>query len=57
MNRAQRRKLGYGRPYMLPINLGINQYKKDHPGKSKRIAYYKQGMWEAHKELKVEDVV
>ena len=43
----------YG-PLRMPINLGINQYKEDHPGEVKRISYYKEAMWKAHNELKTE---
>lgn len=39
-------------PMFLPINLGINQYKKEHPNEPKRVKYYKEEMWKAHYELK-----
>lgn len=52
MNRITRRKLGYGSPHLLPIDLGIKQYKRDHPGESKRIAFYKERMWKANNELR-----
>lgn len=40
------------RPSILPINLGIKQYKRDHKGQGKRIAYYKEQIWAAYKDLK-----
>lgn len=43
----------YG-PLQMPINLGIKEYKKAHPGETKRIAYYKEAMWKAQQELKAE---
>lgn len=39
-------------PTLLPINLGVKQYKRDHPGETNRIAYYKKEMWKAHAELR-----
>lgn len=41
----------YG-PSVMPINLGIREYKKAHPGENKRIKYFKEAMWKAHHELK-----
>lgn len=40
------------KPSILPIQLGINEYKKEHPGETKRIAYYKDKIWEAYNNLK-----
>ena len=38
-------------PTMMPINLGIQEYKRKHVDDNKRIAYYKEEMWKAFREL------
>lgn len=42
-------------PTMMPINLGIKEYKRNHIDEPKRIRYYKEEMWKAFHELKGED--
>lgn len=61
-NRAQRRRLISKKvkyelvrrlypPARLPISLGIQEYKRTHDDK-KRIQFYKESMWKAHRDLK-----
>lgn len=38
-------------PRTLPIDLGINKYKKLHVDEPSRVAYYKREMWKAFHEL------
>ena len=53
LNRAARRRMGWkGHGALAPIDLGIKKYKRDHPGETKRVLYYKQEMRQALAELK-----
>lgn len=53
LNRAQRRKIKYtGHGALAPIDLGIKKYKKEHPGQTRRVIYFKTEMWKAFHELK-----
>lgn len=42
------------RPTRLPIDLGINQFKKQHPNEKPRVSYFKKEIWKTYESLRAE---
>lgn len=40
------------KPSRLPIDLGINEFKRQHPNEGRRVAYFKAEMWKTYESLK-----